>query len=197
MFDPGKAPRLETSRLILRGWKAEDFAPFAAMMAEPEVSRFLTVDGRPLDAATAWRSLAVFVGHWSLRGFGLFAVEEKASGQFVGRVGPWRPEGWPGLELGWGLSRAHWGKGYAFEAARAAGDWAFNTLEADHLISLIHADNIASQNLATRLGEKPHAHTIHAGMAHTIWRITQTEWRAVQGSNGQGSKGQSSNGQSS
>lgn len=178
MFDPARAPRLETERLILRAWRTEDFEPFAAMMAQPEVARFLTGDQRPQHREMAWRTLAVFVGHWALKGYGLFALEDKASGAFVGRVGLWRPEAWVGLELGWGLASEYWGRGYAHEAARAAGDWAFAQLPDDELVSVIHADNVRSQNLARRLGMLPTTPTIHAGMPHTIWRIARHAWMA-------------------
>jgi len=102
----------------------------------------------------AWRQLAMFVGHWHLRGFGMWAVEERASGTFVGRVGLHFPEGWPDREIGWTLARAFWGKGYAFEAARAALDHAFDTLRWNRVISLIHPQNARSIRLAERLGER-------------------------------------------
>ncbi|MGE0046703.1 MAG: GNAT family N-acetyltransferase [Hyphomonadaceae bacterium] len=174
-----QAPVLETERLVLRGWRGEDFDPFAAMMAEPEVALFLTADQRPMDRVSAWRAMAVFAGHWILRGAGMFVVEEKASGDFVGRVGPWQPEGWPGFELGWGLARRFWGKGYASEAARAAGDWAFANFDLDAVISLIHIDNHASQRVAQRLGETPGPKTLHAGMPHVIWSVSRETWRAL------------------
>lgn len=177
MFDPNAAPRIETERLILRAWRTDDFEPFAAMMAEPEVAEFLAADQRPMDRAAAWRTLSVFVGHWALRSYGLFAVEHKDSGAFIGRVGGWRPEGWSGLELGWGLARACWGQGYAFEAARAAGAWLFETQSADALVSLIHSDNRRSQALAQRLGMRVRSETWHAGMPHQIWEIARTSWR--------------------
>lgn len=178
MFDLRDVPRVESRRLILRGWREADLDAFAAMMAEPEVARFLTGDQRPQDRATAWRGLALFVGHWALRGYGLFAVEEKATGAFVGRVGAWQPECWVGFELGWGLARPHWGKGYALEAARAAGNWVFANFPLQRLVSLIHTENAKSQNLAKRLGMRPGDETIHAGMAHVIWSITRQAWTA-------------------
>jgi RimJ/RimL family protein N-acetyltransferase len=179
MFDPRDTPRLETARLILRGWREGDLDAFAAMMADADVARFLSSDQRPRARSEAWRDLALFVGHWALRGYGLFAVEEKASGAFVGRVGAWQPECWVGFELGWGLAREHWGKGYALEAARAAGDWAFANFPLELLVSLIHADNTRSQALAQRLGMRVRETTLHAGMPHDIWEIARTDWRAL------------------
>ena len=129
------APILTTERLLLRAWRASDFEPFADMMADDQVAEFLTVDRRPPDRAMTWRTMAALIGHWRLRGYGLFVVEERATGAFVGRIGPWRPEGWPGFEIGWGLARPYWGKGYAVEAARAAGDWAFETFALQDVIS--------------------------------------------------------------
>jgi RimJ/RimL family protein N-acetyltransferase len=146
------------------------------MLADAEVARFVTMDGRPQDAAAAWRITAMLVGHWAIRGYGMFAIEERATGAFVGRVGPWRPEGWPGLEIGWALTRDAWGKGYATEAAIAAGAWTFETLGAESLMSLIHVENIRSQNVARRLGARLTAPTLHAGQPHTIWRTDRADW---------------------
>lgn len=171
------APRLETARLILRAWRESDVEPFIAMMAEPDVARFLSSTQAPMERIDAWRTLALNLGHWALRGYGLFAVEEKASGAFVGRVGAWRPEGRADIELGWGLRRAYWGRGYAFEAACAAGDWMFATLALERIASFVHVDNAASQDLARRLGMSAGPETLHAGMPHLIWRVDRAAWK--------------------
>lgn len=181
MFDLAHVPRIETARLVLRGWREDDLGAFAAMMADAQVARFLTSDQLPKERASAWRDMALFVGHWALRGYGLFVVEEKASGAFVGRVGAWQPECWVGFELGWGLSRAHWGKGYAHEAARAAGDWVFASFPLERIVSLIHIDNAPSQKLARRLGMTSESATLHAGMLHDIWAVSRADWFAQTG----------------
>ncbi len=147
-------PALETERLILRPWKPEDFAPYARFSADEESMRYLGRDGKPTDAAETWRTICLFIGHWYLRGYTLWAVEEKATGEFVGRVGPWKPEGWPDLEIGWAVDRSRWGRGYATEAARAAADWVHRTLGADRVVHLIHERNIRSIRVAEKLGAR-------------------------------------------
>lgn len=149
--------RLESERLILRMWRDEDFETYAEMCADQNIMRFL---GGPLDRMAAWRHMAVLVGHWHLRGYGHWAVEEKGSGKFIGRIGFLYPEGWPGFEIGWTLSAAAQGKGFATEGARRALDYAFNEMEREHVISLIHPDNTPSIRVAERLGEKLEGKTI-------------------------------------
>jgi RimJ/RimL family protein N-acetyltransferase len=143
-------PDLETDRLLLREWRESDLDAYARMCADEEFARYF---GDPLDRDDAWRQLALYVGHWELRGFGLWAVEEKASGAFVGRVGLYQPEGWPGLEVGWGFDPAVWGRGYATESGRASLDYAWSVLGADRVISIIDPDNARSIAVAERLGE--------------------------------------------
>lgn len=146
-------PPLETDRLLLRGLEPRDLDGYAAMYADADVMRFLE-DGRPQTRAAAWRSMAVHLGHWSLRGFGQWALISRLTGTFVGRAGLYQPEGWPGLEVGWVLAREHWGNGYATEAAQAAISFAFEQLGAAHVISVIRPDNYGSIRVAERLGER-------------------------------------------
>lgn len=144
---------LETERLILRMFREDDFDSYARICADPDVMRYLA-EGKPYTRAEAWRHMAFLIGHWQLRGYGHWAVEEKASGHIIGRIGFLNPEGWPGFEIGWTLGREYWGKGYAAEGARRALHYAFTELDRDHVISLIHPDNQASIRVAERLGER-------------------------------------------
>jgi RimJ/RimL family protein N-acetyltransferase len=143
---------LETERLVLRQFRNSDLDAWAPICADPEVMRYLGT-GVTLSRDDAWRSMAGILGHWVLRGYGMFAIESKATGELLGRVGFLEPEGWPGFELGWVLARPFWGQGYAYEAAVAARDYAFGPLGRDRLISLIRPGNKPSIRLAERLGE--------------------------------------------
>lgn len=142
-------PRLETERLLLRPTAAEDFDGWAELMADPKASRFI---GGPVPRAAAWRGFATMAGSWTVKGFAMFSLIEKASGRWIGRVGPWQPEEWPGTEVGWGILRSAWGQGYACEAAVATIDWALDTLGWTEVIHCIDPENTPSQKLAERLG---------------------------------------------
>jgi len=170
-------PVIETARLILRQWRGADIVPYTAMLADPGTARFITVDGLPVtEAMVGWRHTAVMAGQWTLYGAGMFAVEEKETGRFVGRVGPWTPPGWPGFEIGWGITKAVQGKGYAVEAARASIDWAFATFEIDEIIHCIDRENIASQAVARRLAaEKTRAIDLFGHVAD-IWVTKRSAW---------------------
>lgn len=140
---------LVTERLELRRWREGDLDEYAPIAADPVVARYL---GGPFDRATAWRQIAIFIGHRELRGWTSSAVVERASGRLIGRGGLWQPEGWPGLEVVWTLARSHWGRGYATELGRAVRDYAFGVLGVPHLISVIHRDNAASIRVAEKIG---------------------------------------------
>jgi RimJ/RimL family protein N-acetyltransferase len=161
--------RLETDRLILRMFQDSDLDAYAEMCGDQEVMRYLL--SGPMDRSEAWRNLAMVVGHWGLRGFGLWAVEERDSGAMVGRVGCWQPEGWPGLELAWTLRRPYWGRGYATEAARAALDVAFSALGQNHVISMIHPENSPSIRVAQRLRMRLEGRTEFLGLSVLVYGI--------------------------
>jgi RimJ/RimL family protein N-acetyltransferase len=170
---------LQTERLILRRWRIEDFDDFAAMSADPDVMRFLTPDGQPLSRFAAWQAFCAIVGHWQMRSYGLFAVVERTTRRFVGRVGPWFPEGWPEFEIGWTIRSEFWGQGYATEAARKAIEFAFTELNRDHLVSFILPENARSIRVAERLGERLEGTT---GLPHLLNRhvlqygLSRAEW---------------------
>lgn len=165
--------QLETARLRLRLFEEPDLDGYAEMCADPEVMRFL---GPTLSRAEAWRHMAMVIGHWQLRGFGFWAVEHRDTGILIGRAGCWRPEGWPGLEIGWALRRDFWGHGYATEAGRAAMDYAFETLAVPHVISLIRPENTPSIRVAERLGESFESETEVLGVAVRIYGISREAW---------------------
>jgi RimJ/RimL family protein N-acetyltransferase len=144
-------PQLTTDRLLLRGLAPDDFEAYAAMMANPEVTRHLG-EGRPLSRAEAWRQMAMITGHWVLRGFGLWAVEERATGRFIGRIGCQEPEGFPAFEIGYTLAPEAWGKGYAREGAGAALRYAREVLRHPAITSIVRPANHASIRVAESLG---------------------------------------------
>ena len=144
-------PRVVTARLVLRGLEERDFEAYAAMMADPVVTKYLG-DGKPLSRADSWRQMATFLGHWSLRGFGVWAVENRESGAFMGRIGCLYPEGWPGFEIGYSLDRPFWGQGFATEAVQASLTYARTVCRQDRVISIIRPANQPSIRVAERLG---------------------------------------------
>lgn len=170
--------QLETARLILRPIQAEDYAPWRAFAADEEVQRHL---GGVLPPAQVWRSICVMAGSWIVNGFSMFSVIEKSTGRWIGRLGPWQPQDWPGTEVGWSLAREAWGKGYATEGATAAIDWAFDTLGWTEVIHCIDPNNANSQAVARRLGsallrQADLPAPINATVE--IWGQTREQWRA-------------------
>ena len=145
------APVLETERLRLRAFRLDDFETYARWCADAETTRYL--GSGPMDREQAFRGLATLLGLWSLRGFGLWAAEEKASGALVGRIGLHLPLDSPGIEVAWLVDRDRWGEGFASEGARAAIRYGFETLRVTRLISLIRPGNAASIRVAEKVGE--------------------------------------------
>jgi RimJ/RimL family protein N-acetyltransferase len=168
---------LETDRLRLRMFHDADLDAYAAMCADPEVMRYLGATGQPLTRQEAWRQMAMFLGHWQLRGYGVWAVEERASRTLVGRIGLFKPEGWPDLECIWALARGAWGKGYATEGARRALEHAFTVLDRARVISLIRPGNTASIRVAERLGERLEGRTTLFGGEAIVYGISRESFR--------------------
>jgi RimJ/RimL family protein N-acetyltransferase len=160
-----EVPTLETERLTLRGHRLDDFAASAAMWADPIVTRH--IGGKPLSPEEAWAKILRYAGLWSLLGYGYWAVEEKASGEFAGELGfaDFKRDLEPPLgdtpEVGWALvSRVH-GKGYATEAVRAAIAWGDQHFGAVRTACLIHPDNIASIRVAEKCGFREYHRTLY------------------------------------
>lgn len=176
-MSPG--PTLETERLILRPTAIGDFEAWAESMQDAETCRFI---GGQQPRALAWRGFLTMVGAWHIQGFAMFSVLEKATGAWVGRVGPWQPDGWPGPEVGYTIVRAAWGKGYAPEAAAASMDWAFDHLGWTEVIHTIDPENTPSQQVAIKLGAANRGPgrlpaPFEANRVD-IWGQTRAQWQA-------------------
>ena len=143
--------QLETDRLTLRTWVADDYESLVEFYKDEANAKYV---GGVKNSDEAWRLLALQIGHWQLKGFGYWAVEEKESGNFVGCVGLWQSAEWPELELGYWLMPEYQGKGYAVEAAERCKTYAQNTLAADSLVSYIDQTNLPSISVAKKLGAR-------------------------------------------
>lgn len=170
-------PTLTTERLILRPLAATDATALAALNADPNVTRFISLDGQPLSVEDSWRQLAMLIGHWHLRGFGMWAVAERERpNDLIGRIGSHQPEGWPDFEVGWALASTHWGHGYATEGAAAAMRYAFETLNRPRVVSLIDPANVRSRAVAERLGERRDGEWSLRGRVVDIYAIDRNTW---------------------
>ncbi len=172
-------PTIETERLILRPPAAEDFEAWAAFAADEHVARALGgVQSRPL----AWRNICTMIGAWVVNGFSMFSVIEKSTGRWLGRLGPWQPEGWPCAELAISLVPDTWGTGYAMEGFVPVINWTFDTLGWTELLHCIAPDNVRAKSLGRRIGSRdlqrrgvlpePFDSEVE------IWGQTREEWRA-------------------
>ncbi len=167
-------PSLETERLLLRGLRIDDLDAYADIYGDVEVMRHLE-HGRPLDRDAAWRSMALHLGHWQLRGYGQWALVARNSDVLVGARGTLATRGLAGPRDRLAARTTQWGRGFATEAARAALTYAFTVLRAERVISLIRPDNAASIRVAERLGEH-YERTIelYGGAAH-VYGIRRPE----------------------
>ena len=169
--------QIETARLLLRLPRADDLGPWADMMADEQAARFI---GGVMPREVCWRGLMTMIGAWHAQGFAMFSVVEKATGRWVGRLGPWQPEGWPGTEVGWAIARECWGRGYATEGATAAINWAFDTLGWSNVIHCIDAANAQSHAVARKLGSRIVGTSILPPPFETpvdVWGQSRDEWK--------------------
>lgn len=150
------APSIETERLILRGHRVADFGAYLALVSDPRVMRFITGAGLPREQA--WARLLRYAGTWALFGYGMWAIEEKASGRFVGEAGflaskrDMQPTTEGTLETGWLIAAEVQGRGYASEAVGAAVAWAERNVAGMRMTCIIDPDNAASLRVAAKFG---------------------------------------------
>lgn len=158
-------PVLETERLILRAHRADDFADCLALWSDPHVTRF--IGGRPSTQEEVWSRLLRYVGHWSLLGFGYWAIEDKATGRFIGETGfaDFKRQIEPSLdgmpEAGWALSPSAHGKGYATEAVREILQWSDAHFGPIHTACIIAPENEASIRVAEKCGYREFQRTAY------------------------------------
>lgn len=170
-------PTIETERLTLRPFREEDATALFELSQDPDVIRWVG-DRRVPSLQEAWRAIAGWLGHWALRGYGQWAIDERSSGRFIGRAGIINPAEWPGPEVGYLLAKPWWGRGYATEAGRAAMDWGFEQIGFPELLSLIDPANGPSIAVATRLGESRRGETELSGHTVLIYGISRADWEA-------------------
>lgn len=175
------APELCTDRLFMRGWRDSDLEPFAALNADPEVMEFMP---RCLEPSVSNAIVGRIRDHFARYGFGLWAVEVRESGDFIGFVGISVPRFeahfTPCVEVGWRLARAHWGRGYAAEAARAAVSFGFQRAGLDEIVSFTAVINTRSLAVMRRIGmsrnpaedfDHPALPQDHRLRRHALYRI--------------------------
>lgn len=167
--------RLETERLIMRLPVETDLSDWADFDGDERATAFF---GGPKSRAASWELLSSVAGMWALRGCGLFSVSEKSSGRWIGRVGPWKPEG-ATAEIGWAILPSAWGQGYATEGARAAIDWVIDSLGWTQISHCIDAENAASIRVAEKLGARwlRADHDAH-GKPTQVYGQSSEQWQA-------------------
>ncbi|SFL92682.1 GNAT family N-acetyltransferase [Variovorax sp. OV329] len=178
---------LKTTRLLLRDWRPEDEAPYAALNADPEVMRYLL---GPIDREKSDAQIGSFREHFEREGFGRWAVEVPGVAPFIGTVGitrmPYSTPFTPAVEVSWRLARAHWRQGLACEAAQAALAFGFEQAGLAEIVSITVPANLRSQAVMQRLGmtrdvagdfDHPNVPVGHALQRHVLYRMSKQAWR--------------------
>ena len=142
-------PSIETDRLLLRMIRADDLDHLAALLSDPEVVKYVG-DGKPTGREEAGRALESIIRHWQTHGFGRWAVIDKQSGEFIGFGGLRSLFGTP--EVVYHLAKAHWGKGFATELARASLRFGFDERGHDRIVAITKPPNAASIHVMDKLG---------------------------------------------
>jgi len=142
-------PSIETDRLLLRMIRADDLDHLALLLSDPDVVKYVG-DGQPAGRDEAEQALKSIIKHWQTHGFGRWAVVEKSSGEFIGFGGLRSLFGTP--EVVYHLAKAHWGKGYATELARAAVRFGFQERGFDRIVAITKPQNTASINVMDKVG---------------------------------------------
>tara|TARA_R110002049_G_scaffold188483_6_gene356962 strand:+ start:429 stop:1040 length:612 start_codon:yes stop_codon:yes gene_type:complete len=179
----------DTARLRLRQWRASDFAPFAAMSADPRVMEFFPEVLRPAESHAMARRIRELI---AARGWGLWAVEVRGGAHFIGFVGLHEPLAQlpfaPCVEIGWRLAPAFWGHGYATEAARGALAVGFEHVGLDEIVSFTSTANLRSQAVMQRIGMLPDGTFAHPAIAHgsplrehVLYRTWREHWECANG----------------
>jgi len=179
---------LRTERLLLRGWTADDRAPYAALNADPQVREFFP---ERLTRAQSDAQIAVFQEHFAQHGFGMWALELRASAELIGFTGmdlaTYEAHFAPAVEIGWRLSRAAWGHGYATEAALATLAFGFEQLELNEIVACTTPSNRRSRAVMERIGmthdpredfDHPEVAAGHPLCRHVLYRLGADDWRA-------------------
>ncbi len=175
-------PVLTTERLVLRVPALSDLEDWAALMADAETTRYL---GGTMARSMVWRGIMCMIGAWHEVGFAMFTARDRQTGEFIGRMGPWSPDGWPGLEVGWAIKRSVWRQGYAAEASAACMDFAVDVLGWTDIVHTIDPANEGSKGVARHLGSRyrqpSRLPAPHDQLAVELWGQSAAEWRARRG----------------
>ncbi len=184
-----EVPVVRTDRLLLRGWRDQDRAPFAALNADPVVMEHFTA---PLSREDSDAFVDFMRLKWAEHGYGLWAAERADTAVFIGFIGlhlaTFDAEFTPAVEVGWRLARGHWGHGYATEGARASLGYAFDVVRVPEVVSFTAVTNERSWRVMERLGmqrtgtfDHPRVPDGHPVRPHVLYRMDAARWRALRG----------------